>query len=108
MPQFNRIITIEKPVIIRDNFGSEVTTWATHSQVWAEKRETKSDEKFVPGSNVTVATRATTWRTWFDPELNELMRVVDDEKLVWNIIGLAVVDFNRAHDLIAQSSGERA
>ena len=46
MPQFNRIITIEKPVIIRDNFGSEVTTWATHSQVWAEKRETKSDEKF--------------------------------------------------------------
>ena len=38
MPQFNRIITIEKPVIIRDNFGSEVTTWATHSQVWAEKR----------------------------------------------------------------------
>ena len=51
----DRIITIERPVIIRDTFGSEISAWATLDTVWAGKRETSGDERFVPAANVTVA-----------------------------------------------------
>lgn len=107
MPTLNRIITIEHPVTVRGRFGGEVTTWETYNEVWADKRQTSGDERFVAGANVTVATRAATWRVNFDPSITELMRVVDDQKRVWNIIGLAVIGFNRYHDMICQSDGTR-
>ena len=108
MPTFNRIITIEKPTITRDRFGSEIEGWGTHAQVWADKMPATGKERFSPGSNVTVATRAATWRIRYTPGLSELMRVVDEQKVVWGIIGLAVVGFNRYHDLICQSDGKPA
>ena len=51
--------------------------------------------------------RAATWRIRYMPGVTELMRVVDDERRVWGIIGLAVVGFNHFHDLICQSDGTR-
>ena len=104
----NRIIEIQKSVIVRDSFGGEISTWATLDKVWTEKRQTSGDERFVPGANIKVATRAATFRIRYGSGVNELMRVVDDQKLVWGIIGLAVVGFNQYHDLICQSDGTRA
>ena len=103
----NRVITIERPVITRDSFGSQIETWEILDQVWAEKRQTKGSSRFANNSNISVATRAATFRIRFNPAVNELMRVVDDQQRVWGIVGLAVVDFNRYHDLITQSSGLR-
>ena len=64
----DRIITIEQPVISRDSYGSVVTNYEPLAQVWAEKMSAKGAEKmpakgaekFIPGSGVTVATRAAT------------------------------------------------
>ena len=103
----DRIITIEYPSISRDTFGSELRTWATLDQVWADKIPATGKERFVPGSNVQLATRAATWRIHYQPGITEVMRVVDDEQRVWGIIGLAVVGFNRYLDLICQSDGTR-
>ena len=86
----DRIITIEQPVISRDSYGSVVTNYEPLAQVWAEKMPAKGAEKFIPGSGVTVATRAATWRIRYMPGVTELMRVVDDERRMWGIIGLAV------------------
>ena len=103
----DRIITIEQPVIDRDDFGSEVTTWAALDTVWAEKIPAKGKERFVNDANKVVATRAVTWRIRYMLGVTETMRVVDDERRVWGIIGLAVVGFNHFHDLICQSDGTR-
>ena len=46
----NRIIEIQQPVITRDpSYGSEMTTWTTLDQVWAEKRQTSGKERFSHG-----------------------------------------------------------
>ena len=58
----DRIITIEQPVISRDAYGAEVTSWATLAEVWANKIPAKGKERFIPGANIKVATRAATWR----------------------------------------------
>ena len=102
----NRIITIEHPVTSRDLFGDEITTWTPLVEVWADKRPSTGKERFVTGSSVTQAVRAATWRIQFGTGVNELMRVVDEQRRVWNIIGLAEVGRRQYHDLICQSVGE--
>ena len=84
-----------------------VTNYEPLAQVWADKIPAKGAEKFIPGSGVTVATRAATWRVNYMPGVTETMRVVDDERRVWGIIGIAVEGFNRFLDLICQSDGTR-
>ena len=105
MPK-DRIIRIERPVTVRDGLGGEVTTWETLVETWAEKIGATGAERFSPGANITVANRSATWRVAFDRRLNERMRLVSADGLIWGIIGLAVVGFNRDHDLITQSSGK--
>ena len=31
----NRIVELQEPVVVRDSYGSEVTTWTTRDTVWA-------------------------------------------------------------------------
>ena len=40
----DRIITIERPVISRDSYGSVVTNYEPLAQVWAEKMPAKGAE----------------------------------------------------------------
>lgn len=104
----NRIITIQHPVTVRGRFGGETTTWEPYATVWASKEPIVADEVFNEESNIRVASRVTTWRTNFDPGISELMRIVDDENLIWNIIGLATVGpRDRWNDIISESNGER-
>ena len=101
-----RIITIEHPVTSRDLFGSVLTTWEPLTEVWADKRPSTGKERFITGSNVTQAVRAATWRIQYGTGVNELMRVVDEQRRVWNIRGIAEVGRRQYHDLICQSVGE--
>ena len=103
----DRIISLEEPVISRDTFGSDITTWAPLAQVWAEKRERKGKERFIPGSNVTLATRSVTWRIHYRPGITEVMRIIDGQRVVWNIQGIAEIGFHRYLDSISQSDGTR-
>ena len=109
MPNLDRIITVERPVETRGSFGSVVTTWETLTEVWARKTAAKSGkERFAAGSNRRLTTRAATFTVRYRTDLSELMRVVDEERRVWNIIGLAVVGNLQFHDVICQYHGERA
>ena len=48
MPARNRIVELQEPAIIRDNFGSEVTTWTTRDTVWASfELLSKPTERFI-------------------------------------------------------------
>ena len=71
-------MALDRIITSRDSYGSVVTNYEPLAQVWAEKMPAKGAEKFIPGSGVTVATRAATWRIRYMPGVTELMRVVDD------------------------------
>ncbi len=102
----NWLITIEHPVETRDQFGGVLITWETLTGVWAEKLTTKSDERFFTTSNVTVAVRSATWRIKYGTGVNEVMRLVDKYRRIWNIQGIAEVGRRQYHDLTCQSIGE--
>ena len=105
--RFNRIVELQERHVTRDDFGSELESWREIANVWADKRQTKGSEKFSTGSNKVLVTRKATFQIHFMPGLNELMRLVDEERVVWGIVGIGVVRFNRAHDLICESDGTR-
>ena len=107
MPKLDRVVVIQRPLTTRDSFGAVVMGWAELDKVWAHKVATKGRERFSRGANRDVATRAATFTVRYRTDLSELMRIVDDGRRVWNIVGLAVVGNLQFHDVICQYAGER-
>ena len=84
----NRIITIEQFVSTRDSFGSVIQNWVELDRVWAEKLRVKPSERFIQTSARTVNTSQTRFKIRQRGDLDETMRVLDDNATLWNIIGL--------------------
>ena len=100
----DRIITIERKTIIRDNFGSEIEAWQELATVWAERLTWKPKQKFVQGSSRYVNISTSSFRISAtnidnpDPlnplpatsplQPNELDRVLDDTGITWDILGI--------------------
>ena len=82
----DRFITIEDPTVTQDDFGGEVTTWATFAQVWAQRVDMRAKERF--NSEQIQAIETTTWRIRYLDGVQPDMRIVYFGK-VYEITGLA-------------------
>ena len=93
-PRMNQRIQLQEPVVTRDRFGGEVVTWTTRATVPASfERLGKNTERYIRGSNKTVAVRMGKWLINKPHEpFDELWRIVekDGRELVWNVKGISV------------------
>ena len=99
-----RFITLQRPVVTRDSFGSVISTWVDVDRVWAGLTEQRGKERFVPGAAVVVALRYATFDIAYRADVSELWRMIYDGK-VWGILGIAEVGRRRSTQLICQSDG---
>ena len=88
MPQRDRLITIERPLDVRDPLGGVVTKFFELDTVWAAYRPIRASEQFRRGSNRTQAIRVVDFTIAHRPDITETMRVVYDG-LVYGIIGIS-------------------
>ena len=98
----NRIIEIQRRTVTRDPLGSETDTWMLLGKVWADKLSTKPIQKFDRESNRLVNLSTAEFRILasfveapggfgVEPsphEPNELDRILDDNGVTWDIIGI--------------------
>ena len=84
----NRIIEIQRRDVTRDSFGSEVVTWVRLAQVWAEKVQVRPAERFIKAAARLVNQSTAQFRILQGSNVDELMRVIDDNGVTWNIIGI--------------------
>jgi head-tail adaptor len=71
----DKIITIQDPVVNRDDYGAEEITWGLlNRDVWAEVRFMPAKERF-SGDRV-LSVKAATIFIWKDDQINEKSRIV--------------------------------
>ena len=85
---FNRLIELRHRTIKRDKFGSEVEAWDTLAIVWAEKLWVKPAERFVKTSAKILNQSTALFKILARADVNELMRVKDDNDELWDIRGI--------------------
>ena len=88
----NRLIEIEERGVTRDSFGAEVVKWIKLATVWAEKVQVKPAERFIKTSARTVNLSMAKFKILAREDVNELMRVIDDNGVTWDIQGLIKAD----------------
>ena len=88
MGRLNRVITIEHNVETRDRFGSVISGWVLLAEVWAEKLSVKPAERFIKTSARTVNKSTAQLRILQREDVDETMRVIDDNGVIWDIIGI--------------------
>ena len=88
----NRIVELQEPVIARDGFGSEVTTWTTRATVWASFENLgKATEKFIRKASKDHIFRMGQWGIVRPGvEFDERWRIVETDGLArtWDTIGI--------------------
>ena len=99
--QLNRIISIEKPTVARDSFGSEILTWGELAEVWANVQPAGAEERYRQESNREQSLRRAIFRIRYRDDVYEIDRIVDDAGLIWDIEGIVDLPGRRYRDLIA-------
>ena len=84
----NRLIEIEERGVTRDSFGGEVVKWIKLATVWAEKLQVKPAERFIKTSARTVNQSTAQFKILQREDVDETMRVIDDNAATWGIIGI--------------------
>ena len=62
--------------------------WDTLAIVWADKLSVKPAERFIKSSARTVNLSQARFRILARDDVNELMRLIDDNAVTWDIIGI--------------------
>ena len=96
--QLDRIVSIEKPTVARDSFGSEIRKWIELAEVWANVRPAGAEERYRQESNKEQALRRAKMRIRYRDDVYEVYRVVYDG-LIWDIEGIDEVGFRRELEL---------
>ena len=89
--RLDRIIYLQQPVVARDNFGSEVTTWTTRAEVWASFENVgKNTERYIRNASTTHVFRMGRYEIRRPTvNFNELWRIVEkDDGRVWDVVGI--------------------
>ena len=105
--RLNRIVSIEKPTIARDNFGSELRKWIELAEVWANVRPAGAEERFRQDSNKEQALRRAKMRIRWRDDVYEVYRVIYDG-LIWDIEGIEEIGFRRELELSISADVSRA
>ena len=84
----NRLIELQTRTVKKDQFGSAVGLWGKLVTVWAEKLSVKPAERFVKTSARTGNKSIAQFKILAREDVNELMRVIDDNGVTWNILGI--------------------
>ena len=105
--RLNRIVSIEKPTIARDNFGSELRKWIELAEVWANVRPAGAEEQFRQDSNKEQALRRAKMRIRWRDDVYEVYRVIYDG-LIWDIEGIEEIGFRRELELSISADVSRA
>ena len=93
MPRRDRIIELQEPVVVRDSFGSEVTTWTTRAEVWASFENLgKATERYIRGSSTKAIIRMGQFGIIRpNVDCDETWRIIEKGGLdrVWQVLGIA-------------------
>ena len=94
MGRLNRLITIQDKTVTRDQYGGSIEQWVELAVVWAERIIWKPKQKFIQGSArfVNISTSSFRLLQRADLDLDETMRVLDDNAILWDIIGIVKTD----------------
>ena len=89
----NRLIELRRFTVKRDSFGGEIKTWGTLAIVWAEKLQVKPAERFIETSAKVVNQSTAQFKIFARDDVNELMRLIDDNAVTWDIQGISKNDW---------------
>ncbi len=89
----NRLIELRRYTVKRDSFGSELKAWYTLATVWAEKLQVKPSERFIETSAKVVNTSQAKFKILARADVNELMLLIDDDAVTWDIQGISKNDW---------------
>ena len=92
MGRLNRVIEIQHFSATRDSFGALVEAWVTLAKMWAEKVQVRPAERFIKTSARTVNNSTAQFKILARDDLDEKMRVIDDNGVQWGIIGIVKND----------------
>ena len=88
----NRIVELQEPVIVRDDFGSDMETWTTQATVWASFQNVgKNTEKYIRDSSKEHIFRMGQFGIIRpDVDFDERWRIVETDGLArtWNVVGI--------------------
>ena len=107
--RLNRIIYLQQPVVARDNFGSEVTTWTTRAEVWASFENVgKNTERYIRDASKVAVIRMGRFEIRRPTvNFNELWRIVErDDGRVWDVVGIDKVSNRSNWGVTVKASGE--
>ena len=107
--RLDRIIYLQQPVVARDNFGSEVTTWTTRAEVWASFENVgKNTERYIRNASTTHVFRMGRYEIRRPTvNFNELWRIVEkDDGRVWDVVGIDKVSIRSNWGVTVKASGE--
>ena len=96
--RLNEIVSIERPTIVRDNFGSEIKTWLQLDSVWANVQPITGSERFLNNSDREQSLRRAKMRIRYRDDVYETYRVVYDG-FTWDIEGIEKAGFRRELEL---------
>ena len=85
--QLDRRIEIQRQEETRDNFGSLVISWVKVAEVWASHRAISQSEAYNEQARRVVASRRSSFRIRYRPDLIETMRLIYDG-LAWDLEGI--------------------
>ena len=91
---FNRLIELRSFTVKQDpSYGDEIKTWYTLATVWAEKQSVTPSERFIDTSRKVVNTSQAKFKILIRDDVNELMEMVDDHAVTWDIQGISKYDW---------------
>ena len=104
----NRIIDLQEPVVARDSFGGEITTWTTQATVWAGFENVgKNTERYIQDASKTHVVRMGRYEIRRPTvNFNELWRIVDGGGRVWDVVGIDKVSIRSNWGVTVKASGE--
>lgn len=100
----NRRITIERAVVVTDDYGGETSTWANHTEAWAEVLFGTGQER--RGAAQEAGSQAATFIVLWTPILAALKLTdrIQAFGVAWDIQSIAPVGLNEEIHLTATRS----
>jgi len=101
--EMNRPVTIQAYSESRNGYGEVIKTWAAHGAAtrWAKKLSQRATEKFT--TDQFAGFDYTGWKLHYDATVTHLMRLVDEDGVIYDIEGVEEVGYKEEMVLITKA-----